>query len=66
MNRNKVEIIISFGEGKLFELDYVKDNVAHYVADRKKTKITVTSSLFNEETITLIELIKMDSFKLIK
>jgi len=63
MNRKHVEIIIMFGEGKLFKLDYVKDNVAHYIADRKKTKIQVTSSLFNESEITLIELIKKEGFK---
>ena len=60
-----LKIIINYGEGKLFTLDHVKDNVAHYVADKKKTKIQVTSSLFNKEEITLIELIKMEGFKLI-
>ena len=55
----ELKIIINFGEGKLFQLDYVKDNVAHYTADKKKTRIEVTSTLFNKETETLINLIKI-------
>ena len=62
MNKSKVEIIINFGEGKLFTLDFVKDNIAHYVADKKKTKVSVCAELFNPETITLIELINKESF----